>query len=157
MKKTLLLALALGFVLGGCCRLPVCTREIYFYRTADLNQGRPVAIDIIYPKDAAEKNKIVSEIGYQKWFTSELYDRVHKDKVWLDNAVIDKKLVNKQKADPYMIIFVEYGSTQAAPERGREPFLVFEKATKPKGRKVEYIRVYNGSLQRLRSKPKSAQ
>jgi len=156
MKRNAILLLLLGIFMVGCCRLPVCTKTVYLYRDSDVNGGRPCAVDIIYPKDKAEFDKIVTEIGPGKWFTSDLYDKVHKDKAWLDTDVTAKTLVNKAADDPYMVIFAEFTKADPNPPRGRESYLSYFKEKQPKGKKTEYIGVHNGSLERLTSAPSGA-
>jgi hypothetical protein len=153
MKRTLILMAALAVLVTGCSRALIPTKDIYFYRDSGLNEGRPCAIDIIYPKDKAERDKIINEIGPQKWFQSELYDIVPKDKVWLepDSWLEVKPLQNKQLTDAYMIIFAEFTNPSPRPPRGQEPYLYYEKDMKPKPRKHEYVEVHDGSLERLES------
>ncbi len=153
MKTKLGMMMLLGILAVGCCRLPVCTKTVYLYRDTDVNAGRPCAVDIIYPKDVAERDKIVNEIGPGKWFTSDLYDRVHKEKVWMDSEVKMVPLITKDKNDPFVVIFAEFTTPDPSPARGREPYLWFSKDRRPKGKKTEYIAIHNGSLERLDGKP----
>jgi hypothetical protein len=149
----------LGLMATACARGPVPIREIYFYRDADVNAGRPCPIDIVYPKDEAEMRRITAEIGPRNWFTSSLYDQVRKDKEWLEKpeqTVQRLVLQNKAREDPYVVIIAEFTQPDANPAVGREPMLIFSEQTRPKPRKVEHIAVHNGSLERLARRPRRA-
>ena len=156
MKRTFLwiALLAVAVAASGCSRRPINTREIYFYRTPEVNGGNPCAIDIIYPQDRSELDRVLTEFGPEKWFTSDLYDRLHKDTVWLrpDIRWQRKKLENKAKDDRYMVIFAEFTNPDHNPPRYRVPYLFYEKNMKKKARKKEVIWVHDGSLERLKKR-----
>lgn len=154
MKKIGLLWIAIVVLGSGCCRLPICTEEVVFYRSDDLNDGRPAAVDIIYPRDRAELDRILTEIGPENWFTSELYDKVYKDKVWLDEKVVSTQLTQKDPQDPYMLIIAEFSNPDPKAPRGRSLYLLFEEEMEPKDpKKAEYIWIHDGSMERLRGRP----
>jgi len=154
MKRHVCLLLALALTAAGCKSVPIKTREILFYRSDDLNDGRPCAVDIIYPRDYEQFQEITREIGPEKWFKSDLYDRVYKDDPWLERKMTRARLDVKVPEDEYMVIFAEFSNPDPNPPRGHRAYLVYEEEMQPKAKKTEYIWVHDGSLERLRKKPK---
>lgn len=152
MRTYYLLPLFCLLPLVGCGGPLIKTQDITFYRADGLNEGQPAAVDIIYPRDARERDEILDDIGPEKWFTSEKYDKVHKDKDWLDDKATRVELSEKDDEDEFMIIFVQFSNPNPSPRRGQEEFLVYVHDKKPKPRKHEYIFVHDGSLQRLKNK-----
>jgi hypothetical protein len=151
----LLAAMTAMVLIGtGCSRAAIKTRDITFIRAEELNQGRPCAVDVIYPRDAAERDQILTQIGPDKWFTSPLYDKVYKDKAWLepDSRDVVLKLQEKRTEDRYMIVFAEFTTPEASPPRGRVAYLAFEEDKDPEAKKHEYVYMHEGSMERLKNK-----
>ncbi|HOE95387.1 MAG TPA: hypothetical protein PLS90_04000 [Candidatus Sumerlaeota bacterium] len=154
MRKALWLMLAACGLAMGCSRLPIPTEQITFYRSDALNEGRPCAVDVVYPKDEDQLYQITREIGPAGWFRSDLYRTAYKDKEWLDEKSTTLMLSNKDEQDRFMVIIAEFTNPDPNPPRGQEPILVFREDMKPRPRKHEYIWVHDGSLQRLDGRPK---
>ena len=152
MRKLLFLPLLCMLPLVGCGGPLIKTQDITFFRADGLNDGQPAAVDIIYPRDARQKEEILEKIGPEKWFTSEMYDKVHKDKDWLEEKSTRVELTDKDDEDEFMIIFVQFSNPDPAPPRGQDEYLVYIHDKKPKPRKHEYIFVHDGSMERLKSK-----
>jgi hypothetical protein len=151
MRKFQLVLLMLCVLPLAACGPKLKTRDITFWRADNLNDQQPAAVDIIYPRDQRQHDEIM-DIGPDKWFTSELYDKVHKDKEWLDDKITSVQLENRDDEDESIIIFVQYSNPDDSPPRGQEKAweLIWDK--KPKPKKHEYFFVHDGSMQRLKNK-----
>lgn len=158
MRTSLLLVACAAVFATGCAE----TREIYFYRGKDINGGRPIQVDIIYPQNEQEWNKL-REISPADWFgSSDLFDKVAKEQFDVApctgsandcNSV--KRLEKKPKGQQWLVIIAELGKrpegTAASP--GQKQIITLEK--KPdKPKKREYIRINQGYIERLDKKPR---
>lgn len=155
MKSFLLPGILLACLLcSSCARDPILTEEILFYRDRALNQGNPCAVDIIYPYDQEQLEQVL-EYGPEDWFSCQLYDRVRKDKAWLeaDRWMTVVKLRNKIPEDPFMVIFAEFTHPDLSPPLGQRLLLRFQEEMEWPARRVEHIYVHDGSMERLEEAP----
>lgn len=160
MRRAILGLALLSLALTGCSR-SLKTGEIHFYRDMEVNQGLPVAVDIIYPRNWQEREQILRQVPDGEWFTSDLYHGVIKDEanVIPERRVTTVLLDRKPRRQRSMIIIANYGKPSESTEdkpRGykfQRRLLIETEGGYDKPRKKEYIWIHDGTMERLRRRP----
>lgn len=138
--------------LVSACTSGFKTKEIIFYKPSDVNDGRSVAVDIIYPRDGQELREL-REFSEDpgKYFQSDLYERVRKEVLDLDGHTTRYLLRNKPSGQQDYVIIAESGKRQADTRSRGNKIVIFigSETTYPGLKKREYIAIEQGYMERL--------
>lgn len=141
--------------LVSACSSGFKTKEIIFYKPSDVNDGFPVAVDIIYPRDREERRALrefADDPG--KYFQSDLYESVRKEELDIVDYTRRYQLKHKPDGQEDYVIIAENGKRDAdVRSRGnRIPIFFASETTYPRLKKREYIAIEQGFMERVTSR-----
>lgn len=163
MKKTLFLLAVAAVVSTGCSR-GIKTREINFYRYSEINEGQKIFVDIIYPRDLMEYDKIRA-MEPSDWFklTNTLRNEVWaesyeilpcRDGVRECRTVASLIKMRDLRDQQYLIVIANLGRAGSAIPPDSYRILAMKNDQERKPRKREYVQIFQGYMERLNKKPR---
>lgn len=163
MRNWVWLCAAMALLVTGCSRAPIKTKEIHFYRQANVNGGKPIQVDVVYPRSEAERNEIWQTTA-DTWYGSHpMFDKVVKQEfdvrpcqgsVGDCSSVLTLDKTKKTKQQQWLIVIAELGPKPEgqSPSLAQKELIYLDKIQKPKKR--EYFRIHQGWIERLERKPR---